>query len=243
MRAREEGRESDEKLWRRRQIDGQIDSERTGGRREKRRVERGNVRVRDGGRVREKWQREWESEREKEKERDGNLSKAEGLWQKALARFHGHRVCTPPLPRNTGESTKGYVSHSNACIPSSPSVTPSRSVTVHSPSGHYTRERKRRWERERERERDRQPPLLAAHPFVCRRLSPSRRFAVFLSRSTSMPNLVRMWSTRAMIGTQHARTRCIRESTDIASISLANQGVLGDLLKWWGVVFNFITIL
>lgn len=50
----------------------------------------------------------------------------EGVWRKAPARFHGHRVYTPPLPRK-----EGYISHSNAPVP--PLVTPSRSVTVRSP--------------------------------------------------------------------------------------------------------------
>lgn len=81
---------------------------------------------RQAGRVEESEEEEdasrgWEGERMEAVE-----GPPEGLCRKAPARFHGHRVYTPPLPRK-----EGYISHSNAPVP--PLVTPSRSVTVRSP--------------------------------------------------------------------------------------------------------------
>lgn len=141
--------------------------------------------------MRERNGKENEKVRKRKRERETETCRrAVGLRRKALARFHGHRVCTPPLPRNTGESTKGYMSHSNACaVPPSPSVTPSRSVTVRSLSGHYARERRR--ERERGRKRERGADNL---PFSQRTPSSVAAFRCpsFCRFFVSMPNLVRV---------------------------------------------------
>ena len=70
--------------------------------------------------ARRTWQREGESEREREREKERvrererieRVEGPEGFCRKAPARFHGHRVYTPPLPRK-----EGYISHSNAPSP------------------------------------------------------------------------------------------------------------------------------
>lgn len=56
---------------------------------------------RTGERQRER-KRERGRELEKERQRTGTRRRAEGLQRKAPARFHGHRVYTPPLPHVTG---------------------------------------------------------------------------------------------------------------------------------------------
>jgi len=76
-----------------------------------RRVDRRRAKGRKGGRAKESkgmirggWKRD-----DKENARE-NRALAEDLRRKAPARFHGHRVCTPPLPQNTtGREEKVYI--------------------------------------------------------------------------------------------------------------------------------------